>query len=623
MIKQSNAPYFWLGDSPTEISSTSYRQILGQEISLLIINAHQSFDANLFAASEGTLIGGGTLILLSPTTIDNKDNFYTYIDEQFNNASFLTIEMQTNKQLPTLGFKHFNGHVDLQLSQQATAIEAIIKTVTGHRRRPLVLTANRGRGKSAALGIAAKQLIAQGYQHILVCAPNKESTVTLFRHAGESTKIRFIAPDILYKEKPDCDLLMIDEAAALPVSILEGLSKHYSRLVFATTLHGYEGSGRGFALRFQKRLKQIAPQMRSLHLDQPIRWGMNDPLEKFTLQHLCLTESLSPTPVYDKSENVSLLMVTAKTLIADQALLRDIFSLLVIAHYQTSPSDLEQLLNDPQLSILLLKQNEHLLAVAIINHEGDIDEHMAEQVYQGKRRLKGHLIAQSLIFHCAQKQAATHKYARIQRIATHPALQQQGLGKVFIERITHWAKAQQCDHLCASFGATAELLAFWQKNHFSTLRIGSKKDKSSGMHSFMVNLALTEKGQQLHRNVQHQFHLQLIMQITRHLQQLESDLIMTLLNEISRSHYQHSLITSYCDGNLPYDFVEFHLIALIINSDLSLLDKKQQTLTIQKILQNRSWADICGNNQYTGKKQAQYELRNSIMLLTAPSKIEE
>lgn len=626
IIAESALPYFWLGQSPATIISHLYKQILGQEISLLIINAHQRFDANLFAASEGTLRGGGTLILLSPSEIDSGDNFYTYISKQFKSFPFLTI--QQGDKLPSLNTNfikqqsilHLEQQPTLNLDQQKNAIEAIIKTVTGHRRRPLVLTANRGRGKSAALGIAAKQLIELGYQRILVCAPNKEATTTLFKHAGESSKISFIAPDLLVKEKPNCDLLMIDEAAALPVAILEILSEHYSRIIFSTTLHGYEGSGRGFALRFQKRLKQISPQMRSLHIDQPIRWGINDPLEKFTLQHLCLTESQSSNPVYNVSKKVQFLIVTPRELLTDYALLTEIFSLLVIAHYQTKPSDLERLLNESQLSILLLMQNKQVLAVTLVNHEGEFDKQLAEQVYLGIRRTKGHLIPQSLAFHCAQSNAATHKYARIQRIATHPMLQQQGLGKLFIEKITTWATEQQFDHLCASFGATTELLTFWQTNHFSTLRIGSSKDKSSGTHSFIVNRPLSTSAKQLHQLIKQQFHLQLSVQVMRQLHQLDAGLVATLLNELPNGNYQHSLLTSYCNGNLPYDFVEFHLITLIINSDLSILDKKQQTLTIQKILQNRSWPDICENNEYTGKKQAQLELRNNIRLLIAPIK---
>ena len=615
VINSSAQPYFWLGDSPATITSHLYKQILGQEISLLVINAYHHFDANLFAASEGCLRGGGLLILLCPTEVDNSDHFYTYIDKQLTTFPFVTIKQ--GEALPNFKSLTIKSQPALNLTQQNNAVEAIVKTVTGHRRRPLVLTANRGRGKSAALGLAAKRLIEAGYQSIFVCAPSKGATKTLFKHAGDSAKITFIAPDLLLKDKPHCDLLMIDEAAAIPVAILEALSKHYSRLVFATTLHGYEGSGRGFALRFQKSLKQISPQMRSLHIDQPIRWDKDDPLEQFTLQHLCLTESKTPLPSYDETQPIQFAVISAQQLLGDNILLTEIFSLLVIAHYQTKPSDLEKLLNDQLLSTVLLKQNHRVLAVALVNQEGELEKQLAQQVYLGERRLKGHLIAQSLTFHCAQKEAATHKYARIQRIAIHPLLQQQGLGKLFIKEISNWAKKQQFDHLSASFGATSELLRFWQVNQFSTLRIGSSKDKSSGTHSFIVNYPLTIKAKKLHQSIKQQFHLQLTMQLSRQLQQLDVHLIATLLNELPKNSYDHPLLTSYCCGNLPYDFVEFHLISLIINSDLCLLDKKQQTLTIQKILQNRSWADICKNNEYTGKKQAQLELRNNITLLSS------
>ena len=622
LIANSPIPYFWLGECPEKITSTIYKKVLGQETTLLFVNAHTQFDANSFAASEGTLRGGGTLVLICPTKIDAKDHFYTYIDKQLQQSAFITINqgdaVLSSKLLQTPQAS------TLHLEQQQLAVDAIMKTVTGHRRRPLVLTANRGRGKSAALGIAAKQLVESGIENILVCAPSKSATTTLFKHAGESANITFIAPDLLLSDKPACDLLMIDEAAALPVPMLEALTKHYSRLVFATTLHGYEGSGRGFALRFQKRLKEIAPQSRSMHLDQPIRWDKGDPLEQFTLQHLCLTESQTSVPRYDAKHPVGFEIITSVQLLTDHALLTELFSLLVIAHYQTKPSDLEKLLNDSSLTVLVLKQHGHILAVALVNHEGDIDTQLAEQIYLGERRLKGHLVAQSLTFHCAQSQAATHRYARIQRIATHPSIQQQGLGRRFLDEITTWAKNKQFDHLCASFGATAQLLPFWQAKQFQTLRIGSSKDKSSGTHSFIVNRPLTNKGKELHQQLLQQFHALLSTQLTRHLQHLETGLIITLLKELPNNRHEHPFLTSYCSGNLPYEFAELQLIEVIINSDLSLLAKSEQRLTIQKILQNRSWAEICQNSEYAGRKQAQQTLRTSIrQLLTSTQLIEE
>jgi tRNA(Met) cytidine acetyltransferase len=412
MIAELQLPYFWCGPSPIANDTMSYKQILGQETSLLVINAHRAFDSNQFAAAEGTLRGGGLLILLSPTEIPPKDLFYHYINAQLQHYNFLILKQGSPLPVFTTNHPIVDKQPALNLSEQNTAVQEIIKTVTGHRRRPLVLTANRGRGKSAALGIAAAQLLRTSrVKKILVCAPNKQATATLFRHANlilksvdqqncttttDKGSIEFIAADTLLDEYPQCDLLIIDEAAALPVPTLEALVIHYSRIVFATTLHGYEGSGRGFALRFQKRLTQLAPQWRKRHLDQPIRWAKNDPLESFTLNSICLTESQPQQPAYKAQEALSFEKLTPAQLLADKTLLQSLFSLLVLAHYQTKPSDLEKLLNDSAVHIFIAEQQGQILGVALVKEEGDFDQNLCAQIWRGSRRVPGHLIAQSL-----------------------------------------------------------------------------------------------------------------------------------------------------------------------------------------------------------------------------------
>jgi len=636
IIADLQLPYFWCGHSPIANKSIAYKQILGQETSLLVINAHQAFDGNQFAAAEGTLRGGGLLILLAPIEIPAEDLYYHYIRAQLQHYNFITLPQDLP--LPSFTNNPANNRpvVDkqpaLNLVEQNTAVEEIIKTVTGHRRRPLVLTANRGRGKSAALGIAAAQLLTKSrVKKILVCAPNKQATDTLFRHAdliiNEALKkssttlldfgsIEFIAADALLDEYPQCDLLIIDEAAALPVPTLEALVIHYSRLVFATTLHGYEGSGRGFALRFQKRLTQLAPQWRKLHLDQPIRWAKNDPIESFTLNSLCLTESVAQQPAYKAEEKLSFEQFTPAQLLADKALLQSLFSLLVLAHYQTKPSDLEKLLNDSAVHIFIARQDGQILGVALIKEEGNFDHNLCEQIWQGSRRPPGHLIAQSLTFHSRFKEAASHSYARIQRIAIHPNCQNMGIGKLFIKHLIDWAKKEKFDHICASFGATADLLSFWQRQHFVTLRIGLRQDASSGTHSLIMNMPLSKKARLLHDLIVQQFRQQLPTQLSRHLQDLDTGVVLNLLLNGHKAQSDQPSLLSYTQGNLPYEFIEHHLIDLMLNCDLTGLRKAQQFLAIQKILQNNSWAEICRKNNLTGKKQAQYNLKETIKQIT-------
>ena len=59
------------------------------------------------------------------------------------------------------------------IQDQNDVIEQIKKVASGHRKRPLVLTADRGRGKTAALGIILAQLVQETPRNILVTAPQK------------------------------------------------------------------------------------------------------------------------------------------------------------------------------------------------------------------------------------------------------------------------------------------------------------------------------------------------------------------------------------------------------------------------------------------------------------------
>ena len=41
----------------------------------------------------------------------------------------------------------------------------------------------------------------------------------------------------------------------MPLPVLYGIHGRFNRVVYSTTIHGYEGAGRGFSVRFLKYLK--------------------------------------------------------------------------------------------------------------------------------------------------------------------------------------------------------------------------------------------------------------------------------------------------------------------------------------------------------------------------------
>jgi hypothetical protein len=124
-----------------------------------------------------------------------------------------------------------------------------------------------------------------------------------------------------------------------PPPVLQGLLEHYRRVVFATTIHGYEGTGRGFALRFRDVLDRRTPGWRELRLETPIRWAPNDPLERFVFRALLLdAEPSHPARrAGDRAPSPRIELLHRDRLAADEATLSELFGLLAIAHYQSRP----------------------------------------------------------------------------------------------------------------------------------------------------------------------------------------------------------------------------------------------------------------------------------------------
>jgi tRNA(Met) cytidine acetyltransferase len=89
----------------------------------------------------------------------------------------------------------------------------VLALARGRAHRPLVLIAHRGRGKSAALGIAAARLARDGLRRILVTAPRSGACESLFRHFTLGREAPSPAqvdtgtlPDILRFTPPRCAL---------------------------------------------------------------------------------------------------------------------------------------------------------------------------------------------------------------------------------------------------------------------------------------------------------------------------------------------------------------------------------------------------------------------------------
>ena len=526
---RANDTIFWLGEFWPEVSSAAHirqisgqarQQLLGQECDWLVINATQGVDWDLVAASMGCVKAGGLWLLLTPepvrfTGLSNPAasrvlSFPT--DAKTHVGHFQAYLTALLPQQPLLswsasGLSAVPPQFSRQISNAATcespyasacqqqAVAAIWQLMKGHRHRPLVLTAHRGRGKSAALGIAAAQLQQAGKTQLIITAPQPAAaqvaiqTCRAMLGPDSASRLQFWPLDRLLAEQPAADLLLVDEAAAIPAPLLQALVEQYSRVVMATTEHGYEGTGRGFQLRFQQYLQQHRPGWRKLVLQQPIRYGQDDPLEQLIFSSFLLADSddLTGDAVTDAiSAPAQYHCYQAADLLLQPLLLRQVFRLACLAHYQTSVRDLWALLDDPTLQVMTLQQQDLVLAVAVVSREGQLPADLVMQIYQGQRRVQGHLAAQSLIYHCLAPQAGTFAIWRVQRLMVQPVLQQQGLGLLLLEQISRTAAAQQVPLLATSFGATKDLVKFWQRAGYGAVKLSQQPEQSSNEFSVLM-----------------------------------------------------------------------------------------------------------------------------------------
>ncbi|MCE8022354.1 tRNA(Met) cytidine acetyltransferase [Halomonas sp. MCCC 1A11036] len=555
------APLWLSTERPPDVPSGHWlppakaRTRLGLEHDLIVFDAmtEGGFDADAFGALSGTLRAGGLLVLLTPPSGAASSRYMARLLDRLSHASGVARWTPGGPpQLPELPAdpprrENDSGDCDCLTSDQAEAVRRLVRL---RRRRPLVLTADRGRGKTAALGIACARLLGAKRHEIWVTAPRPEAVEALFErlealcpqgrrqgnrfseaHGG---RVEFVAPDELSARVESGEVggqgscLLVDEAAAIPAAMLGQWLAAFPRIAFATTVHGYEGSGRGFALRFRERLERQAPEWQEFHLSTPVRWTEGDPLERLVSDLLLLD---AEPPLAMSAAEFEIRHWERPALAANEPALRDIFGLLVQAHYRTTPADLQRLLDEPALRIATLAAGGRTQAVAVCADEGGFEPELAERVALGERRLPGHLLAQSLAAHAGSRAALTARLRRVQRIAVHPQRRREGLGRRLLEHERESARKAGIDLLGASFGAEPGLLAFWQTLGFRTVRLGLSRETSTGEHAVMVVAPLGPHGEALAEELAAHFQRQLPTLLAFELALLDPEVALALLAE--------------------------------------------------------------------------------------------
>ncbi|WP_186368128.1 tRNA(Met) cytidine acetyltransferase TmcA [Yersinia kristensenii] len=508
--------WLWVGEHPPPhihgIRPTAAKTLLGQEGLHGVFDASDALNTEALAVLAGTLRAGSWLVMLVPEwgswpQLPDADslrwseqsapittpNFICHLQRQLLASPDVVLWQQG--QLPSERQFDIRPYWQQPDGTPTAEQQNILLRLMQARQGVWVLTAARGRGKSTLAGM----LVAQWPGKCWVTGPGKAATQVLSQRAGE--RARFWAPDALLDfcqrhDVSDVDWLLIDEAAAIPTALLSALLAYFPRALLTTTVQGYEGTGRGFLLKFCSTLSD----WHHLTLTNPIRWASDDPLEQIIDDIMLFNDdwvidTLSPT--VSASAQVEISACKQSDWLNNPELLRRFYGLLSSAHYRTTPLDLRRLMDAPGMHFSAAKMADSVIGALWLVDEGGLDSRLAQDVWAGRRRPKGSLVAQSLAAHSGQWQAPTLLSRRISRVAVAPSRRQQGVARQMIA--VEQARAQQegLDFLSVSFGYTTELACFWRACGFQLVRMGSHKEASSGCYAAMAVLPLSSAGQRL------------------------------------------------------------------------------------------------------------------------------
>lgn len=369
-------------------------------------------------------------------------------------------------------------------------------------RSTVALTASRGRGKSAALGLAVSAAVAHGYSNIFVTSPSPENLRTFFaflfvgfdaldyqEHTDyeiiQSTNpalnkaivrvnvfrshrqtVQYIAPTDASRYLAQAELLVIDEAAAIPLPVVQSMLGPY--LVFlCSTVTGYEGTGRSLSLKLINQLRKNSVPgkvegggdllggrrgrvFREVTMSIPIRYGPGDPVEKWLYDLLCLEAGgvrQALTAGAPHPSQCELFYVERDALFsrhrASEAFLHRVMALFVSSHYKNSPNDLQMLSDAPAHMLFVLlgptrpdteKLPDVLVAIQVCL-EGRISAETAKSSLSRGHSAAGDLIPWTLSQQFQDSDFATLSGARIVRVATHPDVQSMGYGTRAIQML--------------------------------------------------------------------------------------------------------------------------------------------------------------------------------------------
>uniref|UniRef100_A0A8C9EK63 RNA cytidine acetyltransferase n=1 Tax=Pavo cristatus TaxID=9049 RepID=A0A8C9EK63_PAVCR len=435
-------------------------KILGNTFGMCVLQDFEALTPNLLARTVETVEGGGIVVILLRTMNSLKQLYTMTMD--------VHSRYRTEAHQDVVG--RFNERFILSLASCKNCIviddQLNILPISSHVANITPVPPQNSSELKSVKDLKKRKLAF--HEHLdyeIIQSLNPEFNkavvrVNVFKEHRQT--IQYIHPADSVK-LGQAELVVIDEAAAIPLPLVKKLLGPY--LVFmASTINGYEGTGRSLSLKLIQQLRQQSAQAqvtmtaenkstataklasaRTLHevsLHESIRYAPGDPVEKWLNDLLCLdclsiTRIISGCPL---PEACDLYYVNRDTLFcyhrASEVFLQRLMALYVASHYKNSPNDLQMLSDAPAHHLFCLlppvppTQNSlpEVLAVVQVCMEGEISRQSIMNSLSRGKKASGDLIPWTVSEQFQDPDFGALSGGRIVRIAVHPDYQGMGYG---------------------------------------------------------------------------------------------------------------------------------------------------------------------------------------------------
>jgi tRNA(Met) cytidine acetyltransferase len=273
------------------------------------------------------------------------------------------------------------------------------------------------------------------------------------------------------------------------------------------------------------------------------------------------------------------------------------------------------LMENPDLVLIIARVGERVVGAALLNREGGFDAGLAEQVFLGKRRPKGHLLAQMLTAQAGIEGFARHRGLRVQRIAVYQAWRRRGLGTRLLERARAFAADCGLDYIGASFAVDVQGANFWRQAGYSLAHVSFAAGKSSGNHSLAVLRPLQAAVDSDMAQLSARIASQLPVWMTQFLQYLEAGQVQALLRYAGYRAVLNRLerreVEAFAFGNRGFELC-FASLQRFVMQRVAASAAVVDPLLIEKAIQNRPWEVLPRESIGEGRKQLLKRLRRLV-----------